>query len=73
MVELESFEHKLMKDPFWADHGIFFGFGANKYNGGYTMVKKKPDEIWTDLDQVVAKVEQGVKDLITCLDDIKSI
>ena len=50
MVELESHEHKLKQDPFWADHGIFLGFGANKYHSGYKMVKRNPDEIWTDLD-----------------------
>ena len=38
MVEPESFEHKLKNDPFWPDHRIFFGFGANIYDAGYKRI-----------------------------------
>ena len=62
MVELETLEHKLKKDPFWPHYKIFFGFGANKYDSGYKMAEKQPDPP-ADLDQVFATVEQGIKDL----------
>ena len=72
MVELETWEEKLKNEPFWPDYKIFFGFGANKYDACYKMVEQKIDPS-ADLDQVFAEVEQGIKDLVTCLDDIESI
>ena len=62
MVELESNEHKLKKSPFWPDVKIFFGVGTNTYDGAYKMVDQKIDPT-SNLDEVVAKVEQGIKDL----------
>ena len=49
MVELQSLEDKLKKDPIWTDHRIFFGFGANKYDTGYKRVEEEFD-MSVDLD-----------------------
>ena len=62
MVELESWKHKLQKRPFWANHKIFFGFGANKYDAAWKEVEQKIDPSMNP-DEIKAIVEQGIKDL----------
>ena len=71
MVELESHEHKQKKTPFWPDKMIFFGVGSNTYDAAYKMVDQKIDPS-AAIDEVFAEVEQGIKDLQTCVDDIES-
>ena len=71
MVELESHEHKQKKTPFWPDKKIFFGVGTNTYDAAYKMVDQKIDPSAV-VDEVFAEVEQGIKDLQTCVDDIES-
>ena len=50
---------------------IFFGVGTNKYDACHKMVDQKIDAS-TVIDEVFAEVEQGIKDLETCVDDIES-
>ena len=70
MVELQSNAHKQKKSPFWPDVKIFFGFGANKYDAAWKMIEQKIDPSMNP-DEIIAMVEQGIKDLKTCIDDIE--
>ena len=56
---------------FWAVNRIFFGFGANKYDAAWKMVDQKIDPT-ANPDEIKATVEQGTKDLKTCIDDIEN-
>ena len=69
MVELQSNSNKQKKSPFISDVKIFFGIGANKYDAAWKEVKQKIDPSMNP-DEIKAIVEQGIKDLDTCIDDI---
>ena len=70
MVELQSNANKQKKSTFWPNVKIFFGIGANKYDATWKMVDQKIDPS-ANPDEIFAIVEQGIKDLKTCIDDIK--
>ena len=70
MVELQSNANKKKKSIFGPSVKIFFGIGANKYDAAWREVTQEIDPL-ANLDEIVAKVEQGIKDLKTCINDIE--